>query len=127
MQISLGMDKHGPVFDGRAAHAAHDLVQHLEEKLAQEGYNDVRRELGHVLKHPTGYYESRIQTDNLGGESVIHDGGVIYGPWLEGVGSRNRSTRFKGYFTFRKVAQRLNSRSELIARVIVPRYLRRMN
>lgn len=127
MQISLRVDKDGPVFNGRAQRAAHEMVEHIEEEIAQQGYNDVRRELGRVLKHPTGYYESRIQTDNLGGDTVVHDGGVIYGPWLEGVGSRNRTTRFKGYFTFRKVAQRLNSRSELIARAIVPRYLRRMN
>jgi hypothetical protein len=34
---------------------------------------------------------------------VISDRGVVYGPWLEGTGSRNQTTRFKGYASFRRV------------------------
>jgi hypothetical protein len=51
---------------------------------------------------------------------------VIYGPWLEGVGSRNRTTRFKGYFTFRRTAQQLKSRSTAVANGVLRRYLSRM-
>jgi len=38
---------------------------------------------------------------------VISDSGVVYGPWLEGVGSRNQATRFKGYAIFRRTRDKL--------------------
>ena len=73
---------------------------------SQVALNRVRLRLDAVLENPTGYYESRIQVDQSYGDSDrIHDSNVIYGPWLEGVGSRNRTTRFKGYATFRLVRQ----------------------
>jgi hypothetical protein len=60
--------------------------------------------------------------------SVVQDGGVIYGPWLEGVGSRNRTTRFKGYFTFRRTTAQLNVRATPIAEELLHgKYLREMN
>ncbi len=34
--------------------------------------------------------------------AIVDDGGVIYGPWLEGTSNRNKTTRFKGYAAFRK-------------------------
>jgi hypothetical protein len=37
----------------------------------------------------------------------LHDSGVVYGPWLEGVGRRNKVSRFKGYSSFRKSLQDL--------------------
>ena len=43
---------------------------------------------------------------------MVHDSGLVYGPWLEGVGSRNAPvTRFKGYSMFRKVAQQLERKA----------------
>lgn len=57
-------------------------------------------------KASTGHYRRSIhqemKSDTMG---IISDGGVIYGPWLEGTSSRNQSTRFKGYSSFRKTAQ----------------------
>jgi hypothetical protein len=39
----------------------------------------------------------------------VHDDGVIYGPWLEGTGSRNAPvTRFPGYGSFRRASQQLD-------------------
>ena len=53
----------------------------------------------------TGHYRRNVhgKVENLVGR--ISDGGVVYGPWLEGTGSRNQTTRFKGYASFRKTAQ----------------------
>jgi len=39
----------------------------------------------------------------------ISDNGVIYGPWLEGVGSRNATTRFKGYANYRRNVQQIQA------------------
>jgi hypothetical protein len=120
--FDVDMSSHGPVFDGRAAAAARQFVHAAEEEIARTGADLVRQELHRVLRHPTGYYESQIRADN----SQVTDGGVIYGPWLEGVGSRNKTTRFKGYFTFRRVGQRLDRQAKFIAERVLPKYLRKM-
>ena len=52
-------------------------------------------------------------------QGVVHDSGIIYGPWLEGVSSRNDATRFKGYRMFRNAVQDLNR----IAPTILRRHL----
>lgn len=56
----------------------------------------------------TGNYRRNISGSVSQLRAVISDGGVVYGPWLEGVGSRNQSTRFKGYFSFRRTASYLS-------------------
>ena len=95
MDVTITTSSSGPVFDGRARAAVSAYIDDAEETIAQHGVNVVRSEMDHFLRNPTGYYESRIQTDRAGGDSVVTDGGVIYGPWLAGVGSRNApETRF---------------------------------
>lgn len=58
-------------------------------------------------KASTGHYRRSIHgvTEHLHGR--IDDSGVVYGPWLEGTSSRNETTRFKGYASFRRVGQAL--------------------
>lgn len=122
MDFDVRVSSHGPVFDGRADAAATAFVSDAEREVAKQGVDDVRQALHHVLRNPTGYYESRIQTEG----NRVADGNVIYGPWLEGVGSRNKSTRFKGYFTFRRVTQILRAKSSKVAERVLPKYLGRM-
>lgn len=126
VDFDVRVRRDGPAFNGRAERVARQLVQATEDELADSGVNLVLAQLGRVLQHPTGYYESQIRTDRQGGDAVVTDGGVIYGPWLEGVGSRNRTTRFKGYFTFRRVSQRIDRQAQHIAQRVLPKYLQRM-
>lgn len=53
----------------------------------------------------TGEYSRGIHALVTNALIEITDNGAIYGPWLEGESSRNESTRFKGYSTFRRVTQ----------------------
>lgn len=124
--FDVHVNNSGPLFDGRADAAVDAFCDASEEEIAQEGYNLVQTELGHVLKNPTGRYQSRVQTDRAGGDWEVNDDGVIYGPWLEGVESRNQTTRFKGYATFRRMAQALDARATQIAERVLPPFLRRM-
>jgi hypothetical protein len=119
-------DLHGPLFNGVAERAVLDLAARIEREVGAEGADAVRARLGEVLQHPTGYYESHIHAEPDGGDVDVTDGGIVYGPWLEGTGSRNRTTRFKGYGTFRRVAQALDRRAEHIAEQVTPEYVRRM-
>jgi hypothetical protein len=118
----------GPIFDGRAEADLSRMTTAIKDAISQEGTDLIHVWLGMHLKHPTGYYESQIVTDTSQSDYVINDSGVVYGPWLEGIGSRNVTTRFKGYKTFRTVTQDLNDNlAEPIAQEICDKYVAEMN
>jgi len=122
--IRIDVSTRGPIFDGRARALANAYVNRLERDLAEEGVTIVREELQKVLQHPTGYYESRITVER---GTVITDGGVVYGPWLAGVGSRNfPATRFRGYPHWIRARLRLRERKQGIAERLLRRYVGRM-
>jgi hypothetical protein len=126
---SIDVHYSGPMFDGRAAHEVTAFLGAATREVAKVGQDDVGIQLIKVIRHPTGYYESHIAIAQAAPTIWrVHDSGVIYGPWLEGVGSRNFPvTRFKGYFTFRKVAITLRLKAGRIASSVLPPYIRRMN
>jgi hypothetical protein len=114
----------GPIFQNPTARIEAFLLA-AEERVAQEGKNLVLQRLEVVLKNPTGYYESQIQTERVGDSWEVNDTRrVLYGPWLEGTGSRNAATRFKGYRTFRTVRQELDSKTAGIVRPLIRDLLR---
>jgi len=129
MPVEIILKKSGPLFDGRAKRAIQDYLLAATGAVAGEGVNLVRASGRADYKHPTGYYESEIQTDLVTDGTIVWDSDVIYGPWLEGLGSRNQTTRFKGYHTFRRVTQQLNQgrRAQAIAYRILDRFVDRMN
>ncbi len=117
----------GPLFNGVAQAVVNDYCRDLSEELAEEAKDQVLLQLGRVLRHPTGYYESRIRTvPESPTRWRVDDDMVIYGPWLEGTGSRNKTTRFKGYFTFRLIGQVMQGRARSAANALLPTYLRRI-
>lgn len=97
--------KKGAIANGKGDRLVTTATSDAEEDMAQVGLNAIRARLGMVLRNPSGYYESRVTTDVTTDGLVISDGGVVYGPWLEGSSSRNSRSRFKGYWTFRTVTQ----------------------
>lgn len=103
----------GPLLadDGVRAHEIMDrYLDAASRDVAQEGVNRIHVHLGEVLKQNTGHYMSMIHADRQVADMVITDTPVIYGPWLEGEGSRNfPKTRFRGYHTFRRITQGLRS------------------
>jgi hypothetical protein len=115
----------GPVFDGRAQEAVTDFLHEAQQEVANEGVKDIHEQLGRVLRHPTGHYQSTIHVAKSSLNPVVTDG-TVYGPWLEGVGSRNKTTRFKGYATFRRITQQLQAKASTIAERVLPKYLSRM-
>jgi hypothetical protein len=54
-------------------------------------------------------------------ESIVTTENAMYGPWLEGVGSRNLTTRFKGYWGFREATRILEAEADaIVEEAIVP-------
>lgn len=115
LQIFTRVHTRGPIFDGRAHHIFEDFSEELEDDGAEFVLDHIKRTFHSNFKQPTGYYESHVFINNSVSGAVVEDGGMagpVYGPWLEGVGSRNATTRFKGYGAFRKAAQALERRIE---------------
>lgn len=119
-------DLSGPLFNGTADDLIEGMCGEIEAEVGRTGEDMVRARLREVLQNPTGYYESRITSEPEGGDIAITDDGVVYGPWLEGTGSRNRTTRFKGYATFRRIRQTLEARATGIAERVAEPWIRRL-
>jgi hypothetical protein len=124
--LRVDVDTHGPLFDGRAQAAVHAFLDEAKQEVAQQGLADVHQLLDLSIRNPTPYYETQILTERVGADWVVHDRGIVYGPWLEGVGSRNKTTRFKGYWSFRRVTTVLRMKAHGIAERVLHRYLGRM-
>lgn len=122
IEFSAKTIRRGPMFDGRTAKAMHTYSDQVSYKVATFAEDQVRQRLAQVLQHPTGYYQSRITVDRAGTGYQVSDGGVVYGPWLEGVGSRNATTRFKGYATFRRTKALVDRKAPGIAAELLARY-----
>lgn len=126
--MDIRVDVHGPLFDGRAARAAVRAADQAREDIAEFAEERVLAETGMHFKHPTGYYESRVTTDRVSSDtSRVWDQDVIYGWWLEGVGSRNYPvTRFHGYSHWRRTKQLVQARAVPIAEQTIQRHLPEM-
>jgi hypothetical protein len=104
----------GPLLEGRAPIILDEYMKANLALIANLAEDAVQQELDVVLQNPTGFYRSQISSTVRSGvgrtlpDVVVHDSGVIYGPWLAGTGSRNAPvTRFKGYTHWRKASQRM--------------------
>lgn len=120
----------GPLFDIRGRREFRRYAGELEEEGAEWAHDHIVSTFHRSFKQPTGYYESNVRTHRAGTGWEVWDGGEqgpVYGPWLEGVGSRNQTTRFKGYHAFRKAAQALELRIDDIGeRIFRLRYQNRL-
>lgn len=113
----------GPLFDWRSRRAAARMTERAEREIAQHGVNLIQDRLNEVLRTQTPYYRTMIRTERVRGDLAITDGGVVYGPWLEGVSERNKETRFKGYSTFRRIHRQLQLEAPEITERILTRYV----
>lgn len=122
-QIRVNATRTGPFRDGRFQRAASQYSDALQYAVAEHGEKLVKARLNQVLKTQTPYYRTRITVERGRGGYMVTDQGVIYGPWLEGTGSRNAPvTRFRGYATFRRVKPIVDRDANRIAIQLLNRY-----
>lgn len=155
MEFHVIVDVTGPVFiPGYPETVMMRYGEHLEDVLGAMGVTMIKAYLptqymylGHNGGDPrynpvpanAGTYQSGIHTDRANPDQLlIHDTPVVYGPWLEGVGSRNPIIwpgrlarglpgRFPGYHAFRKISQVLDTMAEDIAEAELGRYVEELN
>lgn len=115
----------GPLFDGRAQRAADRYCEDARDEVAEFGEEIALARMGAYFKNPTGYYESNVKTTLVTSDTArVHDDGVVYGPWLAGVGSRNFPvTRFKGYSHWREAKELVAARGQQIAEHTLARHI----
>jgi hypothetical protein len=127
-ELRVNVRLSGPTVEGRAPAELDRMMASAVTELADYTKHEVLMQLDKVLQHPTGYYESHITDEPLGlFQHRIHDDMVVYGPWLEGVGSRNYPvTRFRGYHSFRIVKNRMAQLSKRIVEAHLARTIGRL-
>lgn len=116
----------GALFTGHPDTVIDAFLDEAVREVAQQGYSEVMGILNREIRNPTPYYETQILVQPIQEDLVVHDRGVVYGPWLEGVGSRNQATRFKGYHAFRRATQKLEREAPVLAERLLPKYLARL-
>lgn len=115
----------GPFFAPGVDELVDREIGKSRELVADAAYVRVIGLLHDFERHPHGYDASRIRVNRaLAERDVVQDTNAVYGPWLEGVGSRNRTSRFKGYHVFRIVASGMQQRAVDIAHVDAGRIAR---
>jgi hypothetical protein len=153
MEINVNVDLSGPIVDGLAQDAVERFARHVEDTLGEIGVPLIRNYLetqymylGHHGGTPrfnpvpahAGELQAAIHTEIATEDSlIITDDPVIYGPWIEGVDSRNLiiwphrrnppPRRFPGYHAFRRITKSLDAMAVPIAYREMPLYIRMMN
>lgn len=128
MSNSIEIRATGPVFDGRAASIVTRMAADCQRKTADAAEETWQAFMDATFRHSTGRYQSHVNIAQRGQDLVVNDRGVIYGFWLEGIGSRNSPvTRFPGYFNRRRAVQHINGHVAELCEPIVTRAVEEMN
>lgn len=125
--MSVTVIKVGPLFDGRAEEAVQDACDDMEKTVATLGAAVIRATMDTTFRRQTPFYRLKNEAVPDAPGWKIWDQGVIYGHWLEGTGSCNRTTRFKGYRIYRTQAKILDQRAKVICESVMARYVGRMS
>lgn len=119
----IRIDAHGTLFDGRYPMMIESMVRDMAWEVGGQASSYVHENADQSFKHPTPYYETQITVEHQDLDVVVHDRGIVYGPWLE----RGRpSTRFRGYHLWERAATRTQREVASLIRPILDRYLARI-
>jgi hypothetical protein len=156
--IVVDVGDQGPVFDGRWEGIMSAYDRHVEDHIGDIAVHRIRTYLptqymylgfngGDPVHNPVpkdaGYLVAHVVSHRDTTDAVlVTDGGypgMIYGPWIEGVGpgnlyfgmagraARGLSPRFPGYHAFQKISFELNMEAADLAQEELPPYLAALN
>jgi hypothetical protein len=113
IEMSAEVHARGNAVNGRANMLIRRYESDLETEVAQFGYDLIQFLMRSHFRRPRPWYWHQVKIEHTG-DPRITDGGVVYGPWLEGTGSRNASSRFKGYRHWRQTQNAMDANAERI-------------
>lgn len=131
--MSVEVNLHGPVFDGRAAAWSDELVKDLQKTVADQALVEWESDLEGAIRHSTPRYQLFLHAERRDRDEVVNDGygqtnDLKYGPWLEGVGSRNAPvTRFPGYHALAGAFESVKGQVDDLCKMPVEEYVERVN
>jgi len=123
----------GPLFTGVAEADLAVAVEAVQREVAEYAEFAWQMNMTADFQHPSEppRYQSHINILKRETDLVVNDGypgsGLLYGPWLEGVGTRNAASRFKGYHGMRRAAASVRARTAVIAQPIIDVFIRKAN
>jgi hypothetical protein len=127
--MDVAVNLSGPVFDQRFEQAVGEFLDAARTDVAEVGYG-MMVGASNVFRYeaaPPTYRWLRGLTLSQEGAQVVVSDPVVYNHWLEGVGSRNATSRFKGYRIWRLTTQQLQSDAHLIAERTLQRFIGRLS
>jgi hypothetical protein len=138
---SIHADLSGPIPDGAAPHIVRDFSERATERLAETAADWIRIDANAMDRSGrggTGRAAAGVTVSSRSAMAFAGGGGVervvfgemirgqVWWPWLEGTSQRNRSTRFKGYHTFRNNSRKLDEHLQEIIRPLVEDMVRQL-
>ena len=122
--MGVRVDARGPLFDAHAEKVVAEAANDAEKAVATIGASMVRSRMAAVFRNETPFYRfANVAKQEFPGWIIWDQDKTVYGFWLEGIGSRNKTTRFKGYFTYRRITQELRARAQTIADGVIRRHV----
>lgn len=112
MSMSMTTNLIGPLWKVGVA-TVESYCADLVEDVAKEAKMHWLDTLEERWQNPTGAYASNVDIERTSPVNAkVHDHQSLYGPWLEGTGSRNATTSFKGYQSAQDTRDWLNDHVE---------------
>lgn len=127
IELSFAVTTSGPLLDGRLEEEGRRLLDDILWEVGAQALAEVHQILDRSIRHPTPYYETQVRMERAQSDVSVNDSGVVYGSWIEGTSSRNKTTRFKGYSAFRRATQRVQGQIFILADEPIQRALRRLD
>ena len=112
--VEIAIDGSGILALHRLPRVIDDYIDRVNYLVAGQTLAEVHLILDRSIRNPTPYYETQLIVEPEAGGYVVHDRGIVYGPWLEGISHRNQTTRFKGYHAFRQAKQIMQTKTQQI-------------
>ena len=126
MAVTMIVSRTGALFNNQWKPILIEGIRHAQQDVADYGVAEVVYALDDVLIENHGGYISTISSEWESNDLSIIDG-TEYGPWLEGLGSRNETSRFKGYWTFRLTTSKIQDEAEAIALEAIVPFIEQIN
>lgn len=123
---NITIEVSGPLLQGLAPAFIAGMLDEIKYLVASQVLADWQQNMDRAFRHPTPYYETQVLVQQVREDQVVHDRGLIYGNWLEGTSSRNRTTRFKGYGSLKRAVDSAVRKAPRIIDRVVTQTLRRM-
>lgn len=127
--IDIDFAMSGPLFDGRYEQGVRAFLDAAVTDVAEVGLNLMMASSAafrYEASLPTNLWLNSLNITGGAGSELIIEDPVVYNAWLEGVSSRNRTSRFKGYRIWRLATQRLQAVAPVVAERTLARYIGRL-